>query len=603
MENEQNAGLEPQSRTLGREGETQFDRLRASLELGEGFELFFCGFDAPTSFEEVTRRLAASPPSGTFFHKLPVTSPDDLFALPDKLIAIGATEKGRKVIFVGLHGREEELKGAWAESLRRLNERRNITMRECPHAVILAGPSWLPWLAHDTAPDLWSVRTAIFTFPTPPAENGSIPSFEITPWRSGRPMAHELQPPEYYEELAAALEGSRRPGEQETRGRLLLCASASWELQGNYDSAMDAANKASEVFSRVNDELMVALCKGYTADILGQRGDTDEALRIRYEEQLPVYERLGDVCAKAVTMGKIADILMQRGKTDAALRIRYEEELPVYERLGDVREKAVTMGKIADILQQRGETDEALRILREEVLPVMERLGDVRAKAQTMGKIADILQQREETDEALRILREEVSPVMERLGDVRAKAVTMGNIADILDQRGETDEALRIWQEEVLPVMERLGDVRAKAQTMVKIADILQKRGEADEALRIYGEECLPVAKKISDVDTIAHIRCRCALIRLNHGGWEKGEAQAILEELKQSYTLNQKIQRTDGIAFVGILYGQVLVKAGKNNEAFQVLEKSAAAFDKLGRSEDAGEARALQEQIRKRSE
>ena len=85
-------------------------------------------------------------------------------------------------------------------------------------------------------------------------------------------------------------------------------------------------------------------------------------------------------------MGKIADILQARGQLDEALRIRREEELPVYERLGDVRSTAVTMGKIADILQARGQLDEALRIRREEQLPVYERLGDVRSTAVTMGQ-------------------------------------------------------------------------------------------------------------------------------------------------------------------------------------------------------------------------
>ena len=90
-------------------------------------------------------------------------------------------------------------------------------------------------------------------------------------------------------------------------------------------------------------------------------------------------------------MGQIADILQARGQLDEALRIRTEEELPVYERLGDVREKAVTMGKIADILQARGQLDEALRIRKEEQLPVYERLGDVRGKAITEWKIAEQL--------------------------------------------------------------------------------------------------------------------------------------------------------------------------------------------------------------------
>jgi len=44
-------------------------------------------------------------------------------------------------------------------------------------------------------------------------------------------------------------------------------------------------------------------------------------------------------------MGQIADILQARGEVDEALRIRREEELPVYERLGDVRSRAVTMAR------------------------------------------------------------------------------------------------------------------------------------------------------------------------------------------------------------------------------------------------------------------
>jgi hypothetical protein len=44
---------------------------------------------------------------------------------------------------------------------------------------------------------------------------------------------------------------------------------------------------------------------------------------------LPVYERLGDVRSRAVTMGKIADILQQRGETDEALRMYTEEYMPV----------------------------------------------------------------------------------------------------------------------------------------------------------------------------------------------------------------------------------------------------------------------------------
>jgi hypothetical protein len=61
-------------------------------------------------------------------------------------------------------------------------------------------------------------------------------------------------------------------------------------------------------------------------------------------------------------MGKIADVLQGRGQLEEALRIRQEEQLPVCERLGDVREKALTMGKIADVLQALEEEKARLRL-------------------------------------------------------------------------------------------------------------------------------------------------------------------------------------------------------------------------------------------------
>jgi predicted O-methyltransferase YrrM len=86
-----------------------------------------------------------------------------------------------------------------------------------------------------------------------------------------------------------------------------------------------------------------------------------------------------------------------RGELDEALRIRREEQLPVYERLGDVRSRAVALGKIADVLQARGELDEALRLFRHEVLPVFARmqLGDERRWAERrIGEMEHALKSR-----------------------------------------------------------------------------------------------------------------------------------------------------------------------------------------------------------------
>ena len=192
---------------------------------------------------------------------------------------------------------------------------------------------------------------------------------------------------------------------------------------------------------------------GQIADILQARGELDEALRIRREEELPVFERLGDVRSRAITMGKIADILQARGELDEALRIRREEQLPVYERLGDVRSRAITMGKIADILQARGAARRgAAHPPRGAAAGLRAARRRARARASPWARSPTSCRPAAQLDEALRIRREEQLPVYERLGDVRSRAVTMGQIADILQARGELDEALRIRREEELPV-------------------------------------------------------------------------------------------------------------------------------------------------------
>jgi hypothetical protein len=70
----------------------------------------------------------------------------------------------------------------------------------------------------------------------------------------------------------------------------------------------------------------------------------------------------------AVTKSKIADILQERGEFDEALRIQSKEVLPVFDRLGDVHSSLICKTNIAFLLLERhqsGDIDNALTLLRE----------------------------------------------------------------------------------------------------------------------------------------------------------------------------------------------------------------------------------------------
>jgi tetratricopeptide (TPR) repeat protein/calcineurin-like phosphoesterase family protein len=124
---------------------------------------------------------------------------------------------------------------------------------------------------------------------------------------------------------------------------------------GALDRAFSAAEEKLRLDQERKAEREAAFASGLRADILQARGQLNEALRIRREEQLPVYEKLGDVRSRAITQGQIADILQDRGQLNEALRIRRDEELPVYEKLADVRSLLVGRANLALLYLSRGQ--------------------------------------------------------------------------------------------------------------------------------------------------------------------------------------------------------------------------------------------------------
>ena len=375
------------------------------------------------------------------------------------------------------------------------------------------------------------------------------------------------------------------------------------QARGDLDEALRIRTEEElPVYKALGDKRSLAVTKGKIADVLEARGDLDEALRIRTEEQLPVYKALGDKRSLAVTKGQIADVLQARGDLDEALRIRTEEELPVYEALGDKRSLAVTKGQIADVLQARGDLDEALRIRTEEELPVYEALGDKRSLAVTKGRIADVLQAHGDLDEALRIRTEEELPVYEALGDKRSLAVTKGQIADVLQARGDLDEALRIRTEEELPVYEALGDKRSLAVTKGQIADVLQARGDLDEALEMHLSR-LPDTKAMGALDSFVHIRFNCARLRLERGDHQRDGLQTIADELAEAWAGANQLGLPGAIGVIGTLFGQVLAMGGSHDDAINVLETTSAAWEELGKHNQAAQNRQIISTIKEQNQ
>jgi tetratricopeptide (TPR) repeat protein len=168
------------------------------------------------------------------------------------------------------------------------------------------------------------------------------------------------------------------------------------------------------------------------------------------------------VRGRAVTMGKIADILRGRGDLDEALRIRREEELPVYEQLDDMRERAVALSKIAQIMAIRGDVP-AARALQEECLDVSRRLGDAEGIGAALWDLAQLDLADEKLKAAIPRITEAYDIVL-RVGRATGIAIVGLTYARVLDAEGRRAEALTVLR---------------------RSAEMFRKLGQVDEAQRV----------------------------------------------------------------------------------------------------------------------
>ena len=362
--------------------------LRRLLLRAEGFALAFVRSNVPTESRRIVGELEASlAAEGVKVRELWLSETvEDLYG---GIVALEPPLEADQALVV--IGSEQAIpSGAdFPAALERLNLRRE-RFRELPCPLVLVLPDYALDLLASKAPDLWAWRSGVFET-RPIAKrldqtvlDGSLPAFiGLGTLSIERKKAHL----EVLKSALADLEGEG-PATETDRSELNLRIAVILQSIGEPSEALAHAQAALDHAGV--DLRGRASALGQIADILQARGDLDEAMRIRQEDQLPVYEKLGDVRSRAVTLGKIADILQARGDLDEAMRIRQEDQLPVYEKLGDVRSRAVTLGKIADILQARGDLDEAMRIYQEEGLPVYERIGDVRSRIVTLQHIASI---------------------------------------------------------------------------------------------------------------------------------------------------------------------------------------------------------------------
>lgn len=234
------------------------------------------------------------------------------------------------------------------------------------------------------------------------------------------------------ERAAESTDDATAPGEAAAvalaHGRRLV-------TRGELERAQHLFERAAADFGLAGDESGVASARHEMADVYYGRGDLDEALRIRREEQLPVFERLGDVRSRAVTWGKIADVYYDRGDLDAAVELQ-ERRLETNRGLGDIDGVAAALWGLAQIDLAR--TDfEAARPRVAEAYALFDRLGRTDGIAVVGSAHGQFLIANGEVDKGVAVL-ERAGQALRRLAQ-DASALEISKLFDSI-RRGRDKE-------------------------------------------------------------------------------------------------------------------------------------------------------------------
>ncbi|HET9257250.1 MAG TPA: hypothetical protein VFO16_18910, partial [Pseudonocardiaceae bacterium] len=173
-------------RSLHRDAETVWERLRAEFALHDGFWLtLLFGAQAPDVAELVARTRDLARAQVKHVERLTLSERAGAAAVLGQLLAPHPASLAATWVIDDETDAAQRLR-LWSQLLHRLNERRDALLRVHPAALLLVCPAGSLPLARDGAPDLWSIRSLTATLDTAAEVTATAP---VTPEVSSRGRA------------------------------------------------------------------------------------------------------------------------------------------------------------------------------------------------------------------------------------------------------------------------------------------------------------------------------------------------------------------------------------------------------------------------------
>jgi len=335
--------------------------------------------------------------------------------------------------------------------------------------------------------------------------------------------------------------------------------------QEKTDDALDAYQRAFDIFSRNGNTHAMASCEQMTGVIILERNNRLEALP-HFTSAAELYKKNNEAHYAESMYLRAGNILEQLGRYSDALD-QFQKALVIIEQLDptNVSEIATCEERIGNMFYLQHKLDPAMEKLQH-AKQVFEGSGNQRMNAAVLKKIGDVLKDKGDVAGATETYYAAIA-LYETLDDIVDKASIINSLAIMNAERCQFGDAL-YYYEEAAAIAKETSDMSGYAAYMFNIGEIDVIKGDLDTAEKII-QESLAFAEKNSIVPYLAPFHATYGDLERDRDAFEKAT-----EHYKTSLKYYETLGDPDGIALALCEIARICARNGRVDEATDLLQK-----------------------------
>jgi tetratricopeptide (TPR) repeat protein/TolB-like protein/tRNA A-37 threonylcarbamoyl transferase component Bud32 len=352
------------------------------------------------------------------------------------------------------------------------------------------------------------------------------------------------------------------PGAAREDPRIDLVAARSAEGLSDFVGQLEAARSAAAKAAAAGARHLAARARweeGLALRKLGRAAESRKALL----EARRVFAEVGDRAGVARSLLQLADLERVEGRLDEAAAL-YAEAHATYAAIGNRPRQARVELMQGVLLAERGDVAGAAAAY-ESALAKLREAGDRRGAAAALANLGSMRYEQGDLDGALERQRQALGE-FRALGDEARTLVSLQNHAMIHQERGDF-AAAEAALGEALAIARRIGDRTGEGYVLKGLADLATERGDFDGALARY-DQAHGVFRAAGQEIWVPRVELAAALaIR------DRGDAAAAERELERLAAAFERLGSTAEADEARLERVRALARLGRRAEAAALLD------------------------------